>query len=368
MKEPFFDVSGSLLLNSVKYRDFRRTRLHYDDRRVVTVDLGTCTGLTVFMGVRDTIAFHTHSLAGPSADVAFSRIEDSLRAEAMWLYVPISEADEVEAFGLRAFQDRTRQLLVLAYLVSQTRCDMKRDTCTRKVVKLIEEQQLRTRLGGSFAIGRRKDSNFTDAAMCTTPSSSCVAWTGDRGATTCRLGGVTDSPKEDDGLWPIYDQPPIPVERPFCSHAELHDISTVWIFRDRDTKYLRGLVFRYHNGGELAVGTCRTGLDPVEKCADLSRLQFSSRRISASPGTSPRSLRQRPLNVVQVKQSDVLEAGWTRCPSHGRIEVWFNHHEMVLAFSYVDGEGSKKVEVLRAVPPPWEGLGGLGSWSVELFA
>jgi len=84
----------------------------------VTVDLASCTGITFFMGLYDTYAVHAHSETGPNADVTFRKIEDSLQVDATWLYVPISKADQVEAFGIRAAggvgHERATQLAYLA--------------------------------------------------------------------------------------------------------------------------------------------------------------------------------------------------------------------------------------------------------------
>lgn len=182
----------------------------------------------------------------------------------------------------------------------------------------------------------------------------------------CTPYGVADSPGKCYDLGPATREPPVPIESPYYSIANLNDVSTVWVFRDKDTRYLRGLVFEYSNGGERAVGTCRTGLDPVERCTDPSRLRFASFQVPVSPGMSPPPVRGRPLNVVQVKQGDGLEAGWTVCPERGWIETWFNHHELLIILTH-DGDMSE--EVLGACPPspPWEGLGYPDSWSARMF-
>jgi len=229
--------------------------------------------------------------------------------------------------------------------------------------------KLRTRLAGDIAVGRHEDRSFGDHTIYTSPSSSHLVWFLDRHHLMYVPSGVSIALGHCFNLGSEISLVPVPMENPYFSMAKTHDVSAAWVFRDKDAGYLRGLVFEYSDGGERAVGSCRTGLDLVERCTDLSLLQFSSCQVPVLPGMNPPPLRSRPLNVVHVRQSDEVEAGWKICPKRGWIETWFNHHELVMLLTYNDGDPGISEEVLGAGPPstPWEGLGSLDSWSVQMF-
>lgn len=71
------------------------------EKRLITVSIAQCTGLTFFMSNGISRAVHRHSKQHPTAEDTFRRLPDKVREAVVWVYVPFAPGDEVTALGVR---------------------------------------------------------------------------------------------------------------------------------------------------------------------------------------------------------------------------------------------------------------------------
>lgn len=92
----------------------------------------------------------------------------------------------------------------------------------------------------------------------------------------------------------------------------------------------------YQNGAQRALGECRLGVDPSERCSALSCLAFASDTVPDDRGRSRYVVRVVVLPSPPSPDdgdSDVDDGTWTSCFEGSLVEIWFTHRDMLLTLS-----------------------------------
>ncbi|OBR09202.1 hypothetical protein CH63R_07967 [Colletotrichum higginsianum IMI 349063] len=271
--------------------------------RLASIDLVSCSGITFFLLASDLLAVHAHTQASPSAEVTFARLSPTIRSQVQWFYVPNPTADKISAFGVRLAALPNGRLL----LNSRSYC-------------------IRTPHRGNIAIGPYNEEDASQEYAVYTPDRSILVYAIPEHGPVVFLGAITEG-RKCSGLRPSI---PSVSSLPNASYASatLTDVTCIWVFRESQTDFCRGLIVQYANGSEQALGYCRLGYDPTERCADVSQFAFAALECKMENGLSRR--------IVKVKVSAALRDGgylgqdWTRCSNGCTLEVWATGTEMVM--------------------------------------
>ncbi|TQN67269.1 hypothetical protein CSHISOI_08049 [Colletotrichum shisoi] len=271
--------------------------------RLATVDLASCWGITFFMTQSSTLAIHAHTQATPFAETTFGRLPPSTQAFVRWVYVPNPSADKISAFGVQLKVNSLGQPLV--------------NNCTYLI---------RTPHRGDFHVGTHHDGTVKSFAVRMSNGSALVYTVSEQKPVS--VLGVVPKGQECSDLSPSPSIGPALIADGCFASAVLKDVACIWVFRDGQTDFYRGLIIHYHGGSQQALGCCRLGVDPVERCADLARFAFA---LSELPRENAP-----PFRVVKVKVSPTpltgscLDEGWTRCPEGHILQVWATAMEVAM--------------------------------------
>lgn len=125
--------------------------------------------------------------------------------------------------------------------------------------------------------------------------------------------------QNETGTMRTIASPPVGIDDPYYSSASLDNVSFIHLYRDVATKRLRGLILKYDNGAQRALGSCRFGVDRPETFQVLHQLHF---RCHQDPYF---------VEMEAMGDSQTSNGEWTQLASGHRLEVWFNHTEMHMA-------------------------------------
>lgn len=268
--------------------------------RLATTNLDRCSGITFFFSTRDLRAIHAHTHAAPTADATFEQIDPAVQRSITWVYVPNPPADKISAFGVRILTKRGGELQLKrrSYLVQ-------------------------TPHRGDFYIGPPPVGSGKDYAVHTPPQSTLLSTVADNNLIFIR-GVLTEGGFYSMAVPPAPENPPL--SDACYASAQLKDVISVWIFRDEKDQFCRGLIVEYFDGTERALGCCRIGVDPAERCPAVERLSFkAAQRIGLSIDHTVM------VRTYQVsKGSGYDNAGWTSCSEGDILEAWATETEMVM--------------------------------------
>lgn len=113
------------------------------------------------------------------------------------------------------------------------------------------------------------------------------------------------------------------------SSARLEDVSCIWVYRDAATGVFGGLVVEYRNGHRRALGSCRAGIDRVERCEELGDLYFQVTWDGRWPSSK-----------VAVGSAPAIAEGekrWKPLVESRTLDVWFSSRGMSM-FLRRDGQ------------------------------
>ena len=124
----------------------------------------------------------------------------------------------------------------------------------------------------------------------------------------------------------------------FFSSAPLDSVASVQVFTCEQNKLCRGILFRYNDGEQRAVGQCRIHVDPCETVIKPSALYFQH-TVYESPSKRSR----RPSGVrVRFRSNGVLELennDWEYTPfDSGQIlDLWFTDEDYYMSLRSQEG-------------------------------
>ncbi|KAI3530631.1 hypothetical protein CABS03_15150 [Colletotrichum abscissum] len=286
--------------------------------RLATVDLDHCSGITFFLLKRDLLAIHAHTPTAPTADTTFAQIESTIQPSLSWFYVPNPPRDKISALGVRiGTKEGEPQLNQRTYLV-------------------------RTPHRGGFYIGPPPTGPGQQHAVLTTSRSTLLSVVARNKSVVIR--GVL----REGGPCSVV-VPPAPENPPFpdACHAlaKLSCVKSIWIFRDEESRFCRGLIVEYHDGTEKVLGQCRVGVDLAERCGAVEQFSFKVVRRQERPG------KRMAMVMVMVRSSrsqgnDACDDGqWTVCSHEDTLEVWATATQMVMTITKLTDSNSPDTRV-----------------------
>lgn len=270
-----------------------------------TIDLDACTGLTFFMTSKDTYAIHAHTSAQPLARETYNKLSPRHQEISAWVYVPFTDLDQVQGFGVRrSITDGGHLLNNPAYL-------------------------FRTALAGDFSVGSDEKRTSRHVFTLTGPGTKLVH------------NIAEGNPLAIIGAFPQNREHPVPIDA-----SQLHPIATprvgrgcfstahldgaiyISVFEDSVTRFCKGMLIEYANGGARAIGQCRAGEDPVVQYPNPSKICIApagDRRQSMRWGLGEvfvAAITPEPVMVPMVDNGRRLT--WHQYDLHGEMQFWFD--------------------------------------------
>lgn len=267
--------------------------------RLATVDLDHCSGITFFLFNRNLHAIHAHTPAAPTADATFAQIEMMVQPFVSWVYVPNPPRDKISAFGVRiGITHGKLQLNQRTYFV-------------------------RTPHRGDFYIGPPPVGPGLHYAVHTTSRSTLLCVVARNNLVVIR-GVLTEGDACSVGAPPAPGNPPL---QDAChALAILSCVKSIWIFRDKEAQFCRGLIVEYLDGTEKALGLCRIGVDLAERCDAVEQLSFKVVQQQERPNH-----RMVMVRGSRSQGKDTCNDGeWTVCSYGDTLEVWSTATQMVM--------------------------------------
>ncbi|KAG5985266.1 hypothetical protein E4U55_007368 [Claviceps digitariae] len=199
-------------------------------RQMSTIPLTGCLGITFFMKSGWIIGFHCHTQQEPCAQRSLERLQLPHAERYNWFYVPISEEDEIISFRLK-----------LAGYVS------------------ISSESLEPMDIYRWLSIERPQHIFYDMTGPCDSITAVGAVRGDKPASPVRR----EQFQFTFDACTFYDAKEVPHK--MLSHASLDNVVTVRVFYRDDSGNRAGILLKYENGGQRAMGQCRLGIDRVEE-------------------------------------------------------------------------------------------------------
>jgi hypothetical protein len=270
-----------------------------------TIDLDACSGLTFFMTSKDTYAIHAHTSAQPTARETFDKLSPRHQEISSWVYVPFSPYDQVQGFGVRrSITDGGHLLNNPAYL-------------------------FRTELAGDFSVGSDEKRTSRHTFTLTGPGTKLVHNIAE-GNPLAIIGAF---PQNREHTVPIDGSQLHPIATPRVgrgcfSTAHLDGAAYLTVFEDPVTRYCKGIIIDYENGGARAIGQCRIGDDPFVVYENPSKLCLApagDRRQSMRWGFGEVfvvGVGSKPVTVPMVDNGRRLN--WCQYDLRGEMQFWFD--------------------------------------------
>ncbi|KAG6017367.1 hypothetical protein E4U43_001520 [Claviceps pusilla] len=228
-------------------------------RQFSTIPLSGCSGITFFMRFGRIVGFHCHTQRETCAQTSFERLRLPEPEKYHWHYLPISEEDEIVSLGMSSPQSDSEE----------------------EYNGII----FRLKLAGYVIIGstsewvwqyyywlpiERPQAIFYDMSG---PCDSIRTVAADsKGKSTWRLRRERFNFSFD--VCTVYGKEPpfeyevtTPYETRSC--APLDNAVAVNVFYWPDSNKWAGILLKYVNGGQRALGQCRLGIDRVEEYTKL---------------------------------------------------------------------------------------------------
>jgi hypothetical protein len=189
---------------------------------------------------------------------------------------------------------------------------------------------MRTAKRGVYTIGPSIPAPFKDTVSAITTQSAIIYSIGERMVRSLVIEGI-HSRKPISGLVPTPPRGACGLPNACLTSALLKEVKCIWIFlsKDTDIEFCRGLIIEYLDGSQTALGSCRLGVDSFERCADLSLFSFTSVTIEAAYGEgAPRRLVK--VKVAPRSEDGPLDVDWTYCSEGDTLKVWVTWSDLVL--------------------------------------
>jgi hypothetical protein len=131
-----------------------------------------------------------------------------------------------------------------------------------------------------------------------------------------------------------FEVPPSLIHNfPYFSWASLSNVSSTQTFSDRHDGYCEGIILRYGDGAERAVGQCRLGKDCQTICERPSLLHYNKCSYITRDDKVRQTLQIVFMNKKKVgKESREGVAYRESRVMKGRIVFWFTEYESVISF------------------------------------
>ncbi|KAH8758031.1 hypothetical protein F5883DRAFT_357265, partial [Diaporthe sp. PMI_573] len=207
-------------------------------QRFRTVDLSKARGITFFYINGYLYGIHIHLPTHPCALSTFERLSERSQSGSVWIYLPISQSDAILAFGTRETEGAISMLV-------------------------------RTRLSGEIIVGPQEYPSAVDqmhgicgsVLMYSEPLDNRRI---DLIGAFCPGQLVSQRPVPFAGLQPRQQDTRSLV---YFSSAPVAKVTSIHVFRQFGCLLCQGILFKYENGGQRAIGQCRIGDDKSNKCA-----------------------------------------------------------------------------------------------------
>ncbi|RFU24599.1 hypothetical protein B7463_g11741, partial [Scytalidium lignicola] len=268
--------------------------------RFHTINLRKTTGITFFFCHGEVYAIHAHTPTLPYAKKTLEHLSSRRQRSVIWVYIPISPSDQVAAFGVQLKRS------IGHFVTGQPRF------------------LFRMRLAGDISVGPYHSGATQDFILSNSPPMTLI------------YNAADLQPISVIGAYPKHESRPIapfrhpaPDEPPFrdayFSSAPLEKVTRVQVFYGEENTYCRGILFKYENGAQQAVGQCRLGIDPHKTCVKPSSFCFTYESYYR-PRTEVR------LQTVKVEFTCEAEHNydkdhWTCFTMSGMLRFWFTDEE-----------------------------------------
>ncbi|KAJ3485697.1 hypothetical protein NLG97_g6758 [Lecanicillium saksenae] len=284
--------------------------------RLGTIETKKSFGITFFISSGQIAAIHAHTLQAPSAYSCFQRLNPVKKRWVAWIFVPLRG-------GIDKFGFRTPLLPPGAAVLPQFAGNLLLQMSISGEVML----------GPYIPLGK-------DYWMEDDPTTLIHG--------ISRMGAVyplgTASRDEEGEEEEVFYRNPLSLAAPFdhayFSYAELHDVASVEVYHDKALHICRGVLVRYSNGGERALGQCRIGVDAVRVFEQPTCFCYKKTKYLRQ-GTRV----HRDSVTVECHPSvnhDHSENGWFCVKFPSRLEWWFTSEESRI--SYTPGlEGQRQI-------------------------
>ncbi|KAF4447425.1 hypothetical protein F53441_9036 [Fusarium austroafricanum] len=217
-------------------------------KRYRTIDLQNITGLTFFYLRGMLVAVHPHTAGFPTAAPAIQHLPPKDRDYLIWAYVPLSNTDALLRIGVR-------------------------DTVILRRPTFVNPTMLiSTKLAGDFTIGPKSRGTDGQRVSGNQPSVFIHHIPSEQGVGTFGAVSATNSWKDPRPSYPrllsVHRGPPY--YDPVFTGAPVKNVVHVDIYHSPNDGYCKGLLLRYRNGAQRALGQCRIVIDPFKPYAEPS--------------------------------------------------------------------------------------------------
>lgn len=113
----------------------------------------------------------------------------------------------------------------------------------------------------------------------------------------------------------------------YFGSAPLARTSSTKTFLDPITASCRGIIIRYEDGTERALGQCRVGVDPSEICIKPQQIRYqivSWASVDAKLGVNAK------VEFRGETTHEKLPEGWVSANMSGELKCWFNEEVLVV--------------------------------------
>lgn len=125
-----------------------------------------------------------------------------------------------------------------------------------------------------------------------------------------------------------------PFDHAYHSSAPLRGVVGLEIYHFGESRLCRGIILRYENGSERALGQCRLGVDPVRIVENPAFLCFANTFYNR-PNTEVRCSAAW-VESFQTEEHEHDGPGWTCCTMKDRVEFWFTYEQAKLNLAQLD--------------------------------
>lgn len=207
-------------------------------QRCFAVEVASIRGITFFFSSHQLYGVHVHRSGALCALPSAQRLPARRRKSALWCYLPIANHDRILVLGVRTSPNQHINLLV--------RLEKAGDVIL-----------------GQYMLGPTEDRFLGWHTPITViyrepQEGQPIPYFG----AYCRPLAGSKFPER----FQAYEPKSYPIGEEAClSMASLEELQSVEVFYDRDSRYCKGMLLNYQNGGCRALGLCRIGVDPSKE-------------------------------------------------------------------------------------------------------
>jgi hypothetical protein len=295
-------------------------------------------GITFFYSRGRLCDIHIHYPEGPSAQSTYELMSRGLQQDVSWLYLPISKGDRLTVLGVRPRDTRPACILVQSEKAGDVIIGPHGSYPTQHCQGS----------GGplTFIYGEPKRGGATPRVQ--------LVGTYCRASTSSTEGLPDNFPLDKFEPSPVSDGAIL--EEVYFSWAPLEGVASTVVFRDQDTGYCKGILFRYLNGGSRAIGECRLQVDPVEIFDEPSLLCVQIKghrarwnraqtlynvRVAFQQSSEHEHEHQRKALVLSEANHD---EEWKCFPMRGDAKFWFTAESSWLSVVTEEEQGMEGLE------------------------